>query len=446
MKILFHTLGCKSNQYETEVMFRSALKAGHSPCAPGDTPDVCVVNSCTVTAQSDRKTGQSLRRFRRQYPLALLVLAGCFPQAFPEEAAALDADIVLGTGENLETALDEFTQTGKRVFRVTPHKKGEKMAPGLSGSAGGRGVSGRTRATLKIQDGCDRFCSYCIIPKARGFVRSKPLVDIAREAEALEQAGYREIVLTGINLCAYGLGDGDWQVANGKTPTPASAETSPSERRGLADAVAAASSPVGIERVRLGSLEPDCLTDELLDRLVCEKKLCPHFHLSLQSGCDETLKRMNRHYTTTEYFALCERLRRFFPSVSVTTDIMTGFPGETEEEFLETAAFAKKCGFARVHVFMYSRREGTAAYDMPEQVKQTEKRRRAAVLTQIAKQTGEAFLQSRRGLPCRVIAETNGTGLTENYIRVTLPGSEAKPGDVVDAVLGETAIAVGVEG
>ena len=364
MNVKFITLGCKVNQVESEAMREALLAGGFQEAAEGQTADVVVVNSCTVTAVSDQKARQALRREKKRNPGAVAVLTGCWPQAFPQEAEDfLEADIVLGTTRRaaLLPKILEYLSTKQRIVDIAPHEKGEKFEK-LTISA----MHGRTRACRKLEDGCDRFCSYCIIPYARGRVRSKPLEDIKAEAALLGDHGYREVVLTGINLPAYGKDLG----------------------LHLCDAVEAACAAPGIARVRLGSLEPEQLTPEVIARMAKQEKLCPQFHLSLQSGCDATLKRMNRHYTTAEYRQIVHNLRQAFPNCAITTDIMVGFAGETEEEFAASLAFAKEIAFAKVHVFAYSRRPGTRAYDMPGQVanKVKEDRSRQMIAATLATQ------------------------------------------------------------
>ena len=399
MKVKFVTLGCKVNQVESEAMREALLAAGFQEAAGGETADVVVVNSCTVTATSDQKARQALRREKKRNPGAVAVLTGCWPQAFPQEAEEfLEADVVLGTARrgDLVPRLLEYLSTKQRVVDIAPHQKGEKFEK-LSISA----MHGRTRAFVKIEDGCNQFCSYCIIPYARGRVRSKPLEDIREEAARLGEAGYKEVVLTGINLPAYGkdLG-GD-----------------------LCDAVEAACAAPGILRVRLGSLEPEQLTPPVIARLAAQEKLCPQFHLSLQSGCDDTLRRMNRHYTTAEYRQIVGDLRKAFPNCAVTTDIMVGFAGETEEEFAKSLAFAKEIAFAKVHVFAYSRRPGTRAYDMPGQVPNREKERRSREMIAATLETQRAFFAAQTGRVEEVLFEQERDrnvyeGYTRNYTPV----------------------------
>ena len=411
MKVKFVTLGCKVNQVESEAMREALLAAGFQEAAGGETADVVVVNSCTVTATSDQKARQALRREKKRNPGAVAVLTGCWPQAFPQEAQEfLEADVVLGTARrgDLVPRLLEYLSTKQRVVDIAPHQKGEKFEK-LSISA----MHGRTRAFVKIEDGCDRFCSYCIIPYARGRVRSKPLEDIREEAARLGEAGYKEVVLTGINLPAYGkdLG-GD-----------------------LCDAVEAACAAPGILRVRLGSLEPEQLTPPVIARLAAQEKLCPQFHLSLQSGCDDTLRRMNRHYTTAEYRQIVGDLRKAFPNCAVTTDIMVGFAGETEEEFAKSLAFAKEIAFAKVHVFAYSRRPGTRAYDMPGQVPNREKERRSREMIAATLETQRAFFAAQTGRVEEVLFEQERDrnvyeGYTRNYTPVRVASAAPLQGQV----------------
>ena len=411
MKVKFVTLGCKVNQVESEAMREALLAAGFQEAAGGETADVVVVNSCTVTATSDQKARQALRREKKRNPGAVAVLTGCWPQAFPQEAEEfLEADVVLGTARrgDLVPRLLEYLSTKQRVVDIAPHQKGEKFEK-LTISA----MHGRTRAFVKIEDGCDRFCSYCIIPYARGRVRSKPLEDIREEAARLGEAGYKEVVLTGINLPAYGkdLG-GD-----------------------LCDAVEAACAAPGILRVRLGSLEPEQLTPPVIARLAAQEKLCPQFHLSLQSGCDDTLRRMNRHYTTAEYRQIVGDLRKAFPNCAVTTDIMVGFAGETEEEFAKSLAFAKEIAFAKVHVFAYSRRPGTRAYDMPGQVPNREKERRSREMIAATLETQRAFFAAQTGRVEEVLFEQERDrnvyeGYTRNYTPVRVASAAPLQGQI----------------
>ena len=399
MLVAFHTLGCKVNQYETQAMRRQLESAGYetTELTHNTQADALVINSCTVTGESDRKLRQFLRRCRRQLPEGILILTGCMPQAYPEMAAALsEADIVLGNAarSDLLPRLEEYLTQRRRIVDIPPHTK---LYEPLEIDA----FQGRTRAFIKIQDGCNRFCSYCIIPYARGRVRSRSPEDIRAELKRLAENGYKEAVLVGINLTAYGQD-------NGLT---------------IADAVDAACSVEGIRRVRLGSLEPDFITDETISRMKAQPKLCPQFHLALQSGCDATLKRMNRHYTTAEYADLCRRLREHFPGCAITTDVMVGFPGETQEEFEASCRFVKEIAFSRVHVFAYSRRPGTVADRLPNQVDNAEKTRRSKEMIALCRSSAEAYAEAYVNTVVPVLLETpypDGTvdGHTDTYVSV----------------------------
>lgn len=426
MKAKIITLGCKVNQYESEAMLEALLAGGFQEARSGEEADVVVVNSCTVTATSDQKVRQTLRRAKRDNPGAVMVLTGCMPQAFPEEAAGLlEADVVLGNARrgDLLPRVMEYLSSKQRIVDIAPHEKGEAFEK-MSVSA----FHGRTRAFLKIQDGCDRFCSYCIIPYARGRVRSKPLEELREEVLKLGEAGYQEVVLTGINLPAYGKELG----------------------LHLCDAVEAACAAPGIHRVRLGSLEPEQLTPEVIARMAKEEKLCPQFHLSLQSGCDGTLRRMNRHYTTAEYQEIVENLRKAFPNCAITTDIMVGFAGETEEEFQASLAFAQEIAFAKVHVFAYSRRPGTRAYDMPDQVSNRVKEERSRKMIQVTRAMQQAFLQEQVGRVEEVLFEQQKErglweGYTRNYTHVLMPSGKDLSGQLIQTrlvqVQGESCVA-----
>lgn len=411
MKVCFYTLGCKVNQYETQLMKESFERAGFEISNPASDCDVFVVNSCTVTGLGDKKTRNMLSRFRRMNPDGIRVLTGCFPQAFPDDAASLGlADIVTGTSNKDKIIAHVMTYMNTRVpiIDIVPHDAEEKIE-----STGVTSFNEHTRAFIKIQDGCDNRCTYCIIPKARGHVRSKPPEDIINEASLLAKHGYREIVLVGINLCFYGRDLG----------------------LSFSDAINAACSVDGIDRVRLGSLEPELISDSDLDIMVSNKKLCPSFHLALQSGCDKTLKAMARRYDTAFYSDLVDRIRLRFPTASFTTDIMVGFPGETDDDFDDTLAFMKKIGFAHAHVFTYSPRPGTPAASF-EQVSSYIKSMRTKVLIKYCEQLQTDFLDRQVGTTGKIIVEakTDGFfhGYTENYCNVKLLSQDHAHRSLID--------------
>lgn len=412
MNILFHTLGCKVNQYETEAMREALLNWGHTN-DKNLSVDAVIINSCTVTAESDRKTRQLVRRMRRENPGAIIALTGCMVQAFPDEAKKLtEADIVIGNRDVTKIVNAINSYDNKRVFEIDEHQNGDSYNTiGLSK------FNERTRAFMKIQDGCDRFCTYCIIPFARGRIRSRAVSDIKAEAQRLAANGYSEIVLVGINLTSYGKGE-DYNIC---------------------DAVDAVCEINGIKRVRLGSLEPDHITDEMLNRFKIQPKFCPQFHLSLQSGCDATLKRMNRHYDSAFYEDLVNRIRNTFTDAAITTDIMVGFAGETDDEFNQSLNFAQKIGFARAHIFAYSRRSGTVAAGLKNQVSNTEKQLRSHQMAEITKQTEIEFLKSQIGNVYPVLFENQQNGVAEgytpNYTRVIIDTEKALTGQIYDVLI-----------
>ncbi len=412
MKVSTITLGCKVNQYETQAMLNQLLQGGFFPCQAGEDADIILLNSCTVTSTSDHKVKQTLHKARREHPHAVIVLTGCMPQAFPELAEDLtDADIVLGNSNrsSLLPHILQYLSTRQRIIDIVPHQTKEKFE-----SMSVENFYERTRAFIKIQDGCNRFCSFCIIPYARGRVRSKPLEDLIAEVTQLSEKGYKEIVLTGINLSAFG------QDIN----------------LHLCDAVEAVCAINGIERVRLGSLEPEQLSKEIIVRLAKQQKLCPQFHLSLQSGCDETLKRMNRHYTTEEYRTIVQNLRSTFDNAAITTDIMVGFPGETEEEFLQSLAFAQEIAFSKVHVFAYSQRPGTKACNAPNQITKKIKETRSKQMIRVTNQTKQAFLNQQCNTTQNVLVEREISanlyeGYTANYTPVQFHSDQNLCGQLV---------------
>ena len=401
-----HSLGCKVNSYETEAMQEMLSEQGYEIVAFEEPADVYVINTCSVTSMADRKSRQMLHRARKQNPEALVIAAGCYVQS-AEEALLQDpaVDILIGNNEKakLPGILKTWEETGKasHVHDMSHEKQYEEMSR--------RQTAGHTRAYVKIQDGCDQFCTYCIIPYTRGRVRSRSLPDILSEVETLAGNGYQEVVLTGIHLDSYGADLPD---------------------KDLLDVIRAAAGVEGIRRIRLGSLEPRIMTEPFVRGLASVEKLCPHFHLSLQSGCDETLKRMNRRYDTQEFRACCERLRAAFDQPALTTDVMVGFPGETEEEFARTVAFLEEIRFYEMHVFKYSRRKGTRADRMEGQIPEPVKTQRSEALLKLTKEQSRAYRQRLLGATAEVLMEEPyvcrgevwQTGHTETYVKVAVPG------------------------
>lgn len=403
-KVAFHTLGCKVNQYETEVLRQTFLGNGFSAASCDTEAEIHIINSCTVTATGDKKVRQLLRRLRRLCPDGVIGLTGCFPQAYPDAAVALpEADVITGSANRGElfAGVVEFLATGKRIVRVGQFTADTPFEP-MSLTA----FSERTRASIKIQDGCNCRCSYCIIPTARGPVRSKPPEDILKEAEALAANGYTELVPVGINLSFYGSDLG----------------------LTLAEGISAVCKPEGVRRVRLGSLEPELLTEERIAALAGFEKLCPQFHLSLQSGSDRVLAAMRRRYRAEQYLKILGDLRRAFPDCAITTDIIAGFPGETEEDHAQTLSFIEAAGFAKVHVFPYSKRPGTDAASLPHQVSPQVKARRAAELSQRAAIVRNRFMEGMVGKEFPVLFEqcrdNLWQGYTPNYSPVALSSEE----------------------
>lgn len=386
MKYAVYTLGCKVNQYETQAIETLLQEHGFEPCT-GDA-DVVIVNTCAVTAESGRKSRQAIRRLMSHHEGALSVVCGCFSQLEPEQVQALGVDIVFGTGDKkklVQCIVDalpaiEIDNPFKRLYF-------ESLPSGA--------MAGRTRAMMKIQDGCDNFCTYCVIPYTRGRVRSLPLDRCTEEATRLERDGFREIVVTGIEIASYG-------------------KDLPGKPK-LIDALEALAAAAPSVRLHLGSLEPTVITDEFCARLAALGNICPHFHLSLQAGCDNTLRRMKRKYDTSEFFACCESLRHYFPNCSLTADLICGFPGETEQDFQESLAFLEKCRFFHVHAFPYSIRPGTKAADMPEQLSREEKESRVRRANEIIAALQTSYLQSWVGKEVPVLFEQPNLGHSNNY-------------------------------
>ena len=406
MKIAFYTLGCKVNQYETQALEQLVTQRGHSLVPFEEAADAYVINTCTVTAVSDKKSRQVIRRARKAAPDAVIAVCGCYPQTHPDDVEKLGVDLIAGTGDRtgfvdlLErewsdrqpiTALDDAFS--RRTFEPLP--------------AGG--LEGRTRAMLKMEDGCVNFCSYCIIPYARGRVRSLPLDDCVRQARELEAAGYREIVLTGIEISSWG------QDLEGK---PELIEAIEAICQGLSPDT----------RVRLGSLEPRTITPDFCRRAAALPNLCPHFHLSMQSGCDTVLARMNRKYDSNRYYESVKFLHEVYDRPAITTDLIVGFPGETEEEFQQTLDFIQKCAFSAMHIFPYSKRPGTPAAKLPGQVLNAVKEDRAHRAAQIARTMQDAYLDSWVGETVPVLFEEERDGLwrghTTRYCEVTVQSAQ----------------------
>ncbi|MCH5316335.1 MAG: tRNA (N(6)-L-threonylcarbamoyladenosine(37)-C(2))-methylthiotransferase MtaB [Eubacterium sp.] len=405
MKAAFYTLGCKVNQTESEYMAELLGKAGFEIVAPNEEADFYIVNSCTVTATADQKTRQNVRRFKRKHPNSAVILTGCMPQAFPEQAKELlEADIVLGNKNNgdILNLINEYNTSKNRVLSIKDHASGDPFSDCSINK-----FNERVRAFVKIEDGCDRFCSYCIIPMSRGRVRSKPLDDLKKEIKNLAENGIKEIVLVGINLSAYGKGE-DFNIV---------------------DAVKLCAENESILRVRLGSLEPDHITDEIIEQLSKIEKFCPQFHISLQSGCDKTLNSMNRHYTAEEYRELCDKLRNAFDDTSLTTDVMVGFNEESESDFKESLEFVKSIGFEKVHVFPYSQREGTNASKKGDSVPKQEKERRAIIMINETEKIRKAYFESLIGKTVCVLFENEINkgvyqGYTKNYTPIRIKSVE----------------------
>ncbi len=419
MRVAIHTLGCKVNQYETAALETELRRRGHELVPFEGGADAYIVNTCTVTAVSDKKSRQMIRQAQKRSPHAVVAVCGCYAQTAPEAVEALGVDLVAGTAgrmaflDDLEALCAPHVIASQSAdWRGNPHPPfslvtvDNIMSHRLFEPLTAGGLEGRTRAMLKVQDGCTNFCSYCIIPYARGPVRSLALADAAAQAARLAEEGYRELVLTGIELSSWG------RDLEGK---PALAD--------LVEAVCAAAPGC---RVRLGSLEPRTVTEDFCVRLARLPNLCPHFHLSLQSGCGETLKRMNRKYTSERFYESVELLRAHFDRPGLTTDLIVGFPGETEEEFAATLAFLRQCGFSAMHIFPYSRRTGTPAATMPGQVPKAVKEERAHRAAQAAGEMSAAWLASWVGAELPVLFEEERDGMwrghAPNYTEVFAAG------------------------
>lgn len=421
-KVALHNLGCKVNAYETEAMQEMLEKEGYEIVPFKEGADIYIINTCTVTNIADRKSRQMLHRARKMNPDAIVVAAGCYVQAQENEHHELDSciDIVIGNNkkQDLIQILNEYESKCKteEVIDINHTNEYENLNLSRTGE--------HTRAYIKVQDGCNQFCSYCIIPFARGRVRSRFLEDVVQEVTTLSENGYKEVVLTGIHLSSYGV-DFEEQEAGKKTD--------------LLTLILAVHEIPGIERIRLGSLEPRIVTEEFAKTIAGLPKMCPHFHLSLQSGCDATLKRMNRRYTTDEYFEKCELLRKYFDHPALTTDVIVGFPGETEEEFEESKAFVDKVNFYETHIFKYSKREGTRAAVMENQVPEQIKAERSAQLIELGAKKQEAYEKEMVGKDVEILVEEPAqidgkevqVGHTKEYIKVALESDENLQNQIV---------------
>lgn len=413
-KAALHNLGCKVNSYETEAMQEILEKKGYEIVSFHDEADVYIINTCSVTNMADRKSRQMIHRARRQNPQAVIVAAGCYVQALTDAGEVDDnIDIVIGNNKKKDLAeiLEAYfaeNEMGPRTEVIDINHTGEYEELRLTKTAE------HTRAYLKVQDGCNQFCAYCIIPYARGRVRSRAKADVVREVRALAANGYQEVVLTGIHLSSYGMD------LKGEDET-------------LLSLIEAVNKVEGIERIRLGSLEPRIITEEFVQTISGMRKICPHFHLSLQSGCNETLKRMNRRYTAEEYYEKCVLLRKYFDNPALTTDIIVGFPGETKEEFEESLAFANKVDFYETHIFKYSKRRGTKAAVMEGQVLEQEKAVRSAVMLELNERKQQKYEEKWLGKTVEVLFEetivrddaTYQVGHTKEYLKIAVRSGES---------------------
>ena len=422
-KAALHNLGCKVNAYETEAMQELLERAGYEIVPFKEGADIYIINTCTVTNMADRKSRQMLHRAKKMNPDAIVVAAGCYVQTKDEEDVLDDSiDIVIGNNRKQEivTILEEYEAKKKTVQKdvidINHTKEYEELH--LSKTAE------HTRAYLKVQDGCNQFCTYCIIPFARGRVRSRRKESVVEEVKELVKNGYQEVVLTGIHLSSYGV---DFK----------------EEKEDLLSLILAVHEIEGVKRIRLGSLEPRIITEEFVKTISGLEKMCPHFHLSLQSGCDETLKRMNRRYTSEEYYEKCELLRKYFEHPALTTDVIVGFPGETEEEFEKSKAFVDKVDFYETHIFKYSKREGTKAAEMPDQVDEQVKTIRSNVLLTLNEEKQKKFEAYYVGKTVEVLMEEEvekdgrcfRVGHTKEYMKVAVESCEKLQNKLIDVEL-----------
>lgn len=407
MKYIIYTLGCKVNQYETQAIEALLVSRGHKPCAEGEIADAVIVNTCAVTAEAGRKSRQAIHRLREENPGAVAAVLGCYSQLSPDAVQKLGADIVYGTADRLKLidAVEKAVATGEGE-QVLDKPFERRIFEELPAGA----VSGHTRALLKIQDGCVNFCSYCIIPYTRGRVRSLPMEAAVRQAAELDRQGYRELVITGIEIASYGV------------DLPGKPD--------LADVVCAIADAAPHMRLRLGSIEPSVITEDFCKKIAACGSVCRHFHLSLQSGCDATLKAMNRKYDTARFYEAMQLLRRYFPDCGMTCDVIVGFPGETEEHQLETLDFLKKAQFSDAHIFPYSRRPGTPADKMDGQIDRATKAKRSKQARAVVAETRRRFLESMIGKTLPVLFETKEgecwQGHSDNYLEVRSEGEDLR--------------------
>ena len=407
MRVAIYTLGCKVNQYETQAMEQELLRRGHTLVPAETEADGYIVNTCSVTAISDKKSRQMIRRCHKLNPNAVVAACGCYVQTHPEVVAALDVDLLAGTGDRM-AFLDLFEQAvhEKEPVRLLDDALRRREFEVLPAG----GMAERTRAMLKVEDGCVNFCTYCIIPYTRGRVRSLPVEQAAKQARELDEKGYRELVVTGIEVASYGVD------LKGKPD--------------LADVIVAIAEAAPHMRLRMGSIEPSIITEDFCRRIADAGSVCRHFHLSLQSGCDATLKAMNRKYDTARFYEAAELLRKYFPGCGLTADLIVGFPGETEEHQRETLEFLEKVAFSDVHVFPYSRRPGTPADKMPNQIDRAEKARRSKQARAVAEKTRRAYLESAVGTVLPVLFETKEDGMwqghSDTYLLVRAEGDDLR--------------------
>ena len=414
-KVAFYTLGCKVNQYETEAMLEMFEKKGYTNVGSEEYADVYVINTCTVTHMSDRKSRQYIRRVKKKNPKSIIAVVGCYSQVSPEEILEIeDVNLVMGTNDRrtIVDRIEELDSNSKLSTVDDIMKVREFESIEISQN------NGKTRAFIKIQDGCDRYCTYCIIPYARGRIRSRNIDEIREEIITLANNGYKEVVLTGIHVASYGK---DLK-----------------EDIGILDVIKAVNDIDGIERIRLSSVEPVLFTDEFIDEICKIDKLVPHFHLSLQSGTDSTLKRMNRRYTAAEYKRTVDTLRDRIKDVMLTTDVIVGFPGETNEDFSETLRFLKEIKLMHMHVFKYSPRKGTPAASMKDQVDPQAKQFRSDALLNLSKKNFKENTEKYIGRPLNVLFEEVDKegyyeGLSDNYIRIKVKSDKDIRGQILEA-------------